>query len=413
MNVRRLAARIMAPLIIMLFVAGIFIISLQPRAFAQLPFSVSSSSATNGTLTVSNLFYYIELNLHNGLRASSWLVNITSPSLLPIIPTGNTQVPSPLISISSPNSTEVPLPGNLTSTTWLATVVRSTNNSETLKLIPASDVSYPFGIVVYMTFSRLEPYVRVLISVTNMGDRPAFAYLAYGAGAAGLTGTWAAAAQLENASNGSFEVLSLSNSSEVSGLVLTALAAYSSNSTPAAALGISSIDHPSSVEFLEGKLFGINESQAYIITFVRTPVLKPGDNFNVSLNLFAVGFNPFELASVGSLEAAEALYPGIESKVPQSMNVDGVVSSLNTELSLLNNSVKSLTQEVNNLSAKLYYYERQLYITKNAEGYYAHLARRGGILAGGMFVVGVIVGVLGGAYLLSPSGIERKQVKRK
>lgn len=413
MNARRLAANIMTSLIIMMFIISVLALSLQPYAFAELPFSVSPPSATNGTLTVSNLFYYMELNLHNGLRASSWLVNITSPSLLPIVPTGNTEVPSPLISISPPNSTKVLLPGNLSSTTWLAVVVQSTNNSETLKLTPASDLAYPFSIEVYMTFSRLEPYVRVLISIANVGDRPAFAYLAYGVGAANLTGSWSAAAQLENTSNGSFRVLNLFNGSEVSGLISTALAAYSSNSSPVMALGISSTDYPSSVEFLEGKLFGINESQAYIITFIRTPVLKPGGSFNVSLNLFAVGFNPFELASVNSLEAAETLYPGVESMVPQSMNIDGVISSLNSQLSLLNGSVRNLVQKVNNLSAKLYYYEKQLSVAESAEGYYAHLAKRGGILAGGMFIVGVVIGVLGGAYLLSPGGVGRRQVKRR
>ncbi len=33
-------------------------------------------------------------------------------------------------------------------------------------------------------------------------------------------------------------------------------------------------------------------------------------------------------------------------------------------------------------------------------------AHRGGILAAGMFVVGVVIGLLGGAFFLSPRGAE-------
>lgn len=397
------------------FVALTYVALMPLNASAQTPMSLSVNvNNTAGNVTVSNLYYYLKLDLKDGARAEAWLVNVTTPALLPLVPTGSLVTPTPLLAISSPNSTEVTLPGNLEQANWVASVVSSSPTSETIMLTPAGNETYPFNLVEYVTVSSLLPCMKVLIVVTNKGTAPASGVLAYGIGSAGLTGSWRAAVELENGSNGSYSIIGLSNATSASGQALTASAVYFNESgAPLAAIGLSYVSPQASFEFLEGKLFGLNESQAFIVGLFSIPELQPGESYKVSFEAFAIGFNPFELASTGSLEVAQQLYPNITSRVPATMNVDGVTSYLNSQISSLNSSLNSVEQEVNNLSAKLYYYERQLEVANNAEGYYRHLATRGGLLAGGMFIVGVVIGVLGGAYLLSPRGVERRQPARK
>ncbi len=381
------------------------------HAQGTMPFSVQVNY-TAGNITISNLFYYIQLSAKDGLRASSWYVNVSPTRLLPLIKPNSLEVPTPLIAISRPNSTSISLPGALSSSQWNVTVVSSSSDMETIKLTPAnSSLTYPFILNVYITVGRLEPYITYTISIANSGNSPAYLSEVFGIGSS-LSGRWASVVQYIDQA-GALSVATLANNTYVSGQVRSAAAVYFNGTEPSAIIGVSYISSPASVTLLQGKLFGLPVNQTFILLNLVTPTLAPGQTYNVTFVGYSVAFEPFEIASVGGLPLAEYLDPGVAQNISTAVNAKSVISSLNSTISSLNATIRGLNNEVNDLDAKLFYYVKQLNMTKSAESYYMELSHRGGVLAAGMFIAGIVIGVLGGAFFLSPRYTATRQQPRK
>ena len=354
-----------------------------------------------------SLFYWINISLKDGARASYWYVNVSKPQLVNVVPPASLEYPIPSISISRPNSTTAPLPGPLASVSWNATIVESTPYSTTIKLFPLNESAIvPFLVTVYVTVSPLAPYLRYTVSVTNVGPVPAWTTITYLAGAAPATpSSWKAAAELMKP-NGSLEVVGLENGTAVSGYVISALEADVEEGYKGIAIGVSPLTEPASVELLQGALFGLSSNQSYLALTYSTPLIQPGETYNVTFDVYSVWLSPVTLLSVDAAQAAEYVYPNLSSLLPQAIGYNDTISALSSEISALSTEVNSLRNETNNLSARLYYVEVQLKDSERTASYYMHIAHRSGLMAAGFFVAGIVVGLLGGAYLLSPTARE-------
>ena len=354
-----------------------------------------------------SLFYWINISLKDGARASYWYVNVSKPQLVNVVPPASLEYPVPMISISRPNSTAAPLPSPLSSVSWNATIVESTPYSTTIKLFPLNETAIaPFLVTVYVTVSPLAPYLRYTISVTNVGPVPAWATITYVAGSApAAPSSWKAAAELMRP-NGSVEVVGLENGSAVSGYIISALEADVEEGSSGIAIGVSPLTEPASVELMQGTLFGLSSNQSYLALSYNTSLIRPGGTYNVTFDVYSLWLSPVTLMSVDAAQAAEYVYPGFSSLIPQVVAYNDTISALSSEVSALSAEVDSLRNETNNLSARLYYVEVQLKNSERTASYYMRIAHRSGVMAAGFFVAGIVVGLLGGAYLLSPTARE-------
>jgi len=390
----------------LLVIAVVSLLALTPVVSAQatLPFSFSLNT-TRGVLTISNIFYSVGFDLSHGARAYFWWVNISQPTLLPVIPYNTTRIPTPLVSISAPNSTTVPLPGALSSTAWQASEVSSNYYTTTFELTANASLTAPFLLRVYVTFSRLTPLITYHIVITNLGTMPASATLAYGIGYyLPSASQWKAAGTVVLA-NGSIGLVTLSNGSQLASPI-NVISVEETNGSPGLVIGLTNLPSGALVMALEGELFGAGVNSTFLVATFTTPLISPQGNYSVTFQAFATGFNAYELASVGAVLPAYYLYPNDTNDIQMSMGVSSVVSSLKSTIADLNSTISSLEQELNNTSAKLYWYYSHLEQASRAESYYLSEVHRGGILAAGMFVVGVVIGLLGGAFFLSPRGAE-------
>ncbi len=372
-------------------------------AQAPLPFQYSLN-ATRGVLSVGSLFYYVGLNLTYGARAYYWWVNASKPSLLSVVQYNTTRVPTPLIAVSQPNATSVELPGPLSTSRWEAAQVSSSGYSVAYELTANASVTSPFLVRALATFTSLSPVITYTVVVNNLGAAPASAVIAFGVGAYEASHAWAGAASYV-LPNGSLEVSQLANGTEVRSPI-TVIAVENVSGSPGLVIGLTDLPAGSEAELLQGRVLGLSINATYVIALARTPLIPPGANYSVTFQAFATGFNAYELASSGAYLPAYYLFPNYTNGVQRSMGVDSVVSSLDGVISGLNSTISSLRDEVNNLSAKVYWYTSQLTLAQRAESYYASAAHRGGLLAAGLFVAGIVIGVLGGAFFLSPSAKE-------
>lgn len=393
-----------------------------PYAFAE-PLSPSWFSVTVKppyyVILGDSLFYYINVSLAKGLMATYWYVNVSSPSLVRLTPTPNTVLKTPLIALAQPNSTIVPLPGDLSEVPWNASLVTSSGYSDTVLFWPLnSSVTYPFKVHVYVTASAYEPYLTYAVVIMNNGSTPAWTTVAYGIGAISeAASNWTAA--VAYLSNNGTVVKTLSNATEAPVIAQSVSAVASEGSEPLFSIGIAPVTDTYYVELLEGKLFGINVSSVYVLAVFRTPVLQPGQNYTIIFKAYSVWFNPLELAAVNALPIAAYEYPSLlVSNLTGALSYIYEESLLKSNISNLTAQISSLKGQVNNLSAKLYYYGVQVKNLQRSSSYYAGVAHRSGLLAAGLFVAGIVIGLLGGAYLLSPTGREalsrgRQQQPRK
>ena len=384
-------------------VAFSLIAALPASAQESLPFQLSLNT-TRGVLNVGNIFYDIGLNLTYGARAYYWWVNVSQPSLLAVVQYNTTKVPTPLISISPPNSTSPQLPGPLSTSKWEASQVVSSSYEAVYELTANATLTSPFLVKAVVTFTPTSPVITYTIVVTNLGTAPASTVVAFGIGAYKGSNNWTGAASYLEP-NGTLQVTQLANGTSVTS-PLAAIAVESVNGSPGVVIGLDYLPMGSSVVMMEGRLFGLSVNTTYVIAYVRTPLIGPGSNYSVTFQAFATGFNAYELAAAGVSVPAYYLFPNYTGGVQRSMGVEQVVSSLKGIISDLNSTVQALKDEVNNLSARLYWYSSQLKLTQRAESYYMSAAHRGGLLSAGLFIAGVVIGVIGGAYFLSPSAKE-------
>ncbi len=379
------------------------IAALPAGAQESLPFQ-SSLNTTRGVLDVGNLFYDIGLNLTLGARAYFWWVNASQSSLLSVVQYNTTKVPTPLISVSPPNATSPQLPGTLSTSRWEASQLASSSYAATYELTANATLISPFLVRAIVTFTPTSPIITYTIVVTNLGAAPASTVVAFGVGAYRGSHNWTGAASYV-LPNGSLQVTRLANGTPVSS-PLTAIAIENASGSPGVVIGLSYLPAGTEAVMLQGKLFGLSVNTTYVVAYVKTPPIGPGSNYSVSFQAFATGFNAYELAAVGASLPAYYLLPNYTGGVQRSMGVEQVVSSFKGVISDLNSTVQSLREEVNNLSAKLYWYSSQLKLTQRAESYCMSAVHRGGLLSAGLFIVGVVIGVIGGAYFLSPSARE-------
>jgi len=400
----------------LLVIAVMALLALTPVVSAQatLPFS-SSLNTTKGVLTISNVFYSVGFDLSHGARAYFWWVNVSQLALLSVIPFNTTRIPTPLVSISAPNSTTVPLPGALSSSAWQASEVSSNYYATTFELTANASLTAPFLLRVYMTFSRLTPLITYHIVITNLGTMPASATLAYGIGYYLPSASQWKAAGTAVLANGSIGLVTLSNGSQLASPI-NVISVEETSGSPGLVIGLTNLPSGALVRALEGELFGAGVNSTFLVATLTTPLISPQGNYSVTFQAFATGFNAYELASVGAALPAYYLYPNDTNGIQMSMGVSSVVSSLESTIADLNSTISSLEQELSNTSAKLYWYYSHLELASRAESYYLSAAHRGGILAAGLFVIGIVIGVLGGAFFLSPRGAEtvtKKPTKAK
>ncbi len=384
-------------------------------ALAALPGLVRAQSPSWFSVTVrpsqyvilnDAAFYYINMSLAQGLRSSYWYVNVSTPQFINVVRPGTTELPSPLISLSAPNSTSVNLPGVLSSAQWQALLVHSSNYTATLLLRPQNlTLTEPFSMAVYLTSSAYEPYLTYYMVITNNGSAPAYVTIAYGIGSADLNGgKWFVNAEIPD-SNGTYSIVALSNATKVQGARAVTAIEYLGNE-PLLAIGVQPLNATYYVEELRGRLFGLSYNSTFIIATFETPLLQPGQSYVVEFRAYAAWPSPLNMASVDALSALLYDDPSVLSNLTGELMYSSVKSQLLANVNNLSATIKSLEEQVNNLSAKLYYYSVQVSTLSKSNSYYAKIAHRGGLVAGGLFVVGVVIGLLGGAYFLSPSARE-------
>ncbi|MGC9071872.1 MAG: hypothetical protein ACP5HK_04150 [Acidilobus sp.] len=380
------------------------------NAQTSLPFQVTYNT-TRGVIEISNVFYNVGFNLGLGGRAYYWWVNVSKSALLSVIPFNMTKIPTPLIAISSANSTVVELPGPLSNSRWTATQVSSSEILVTYELTANASLTSPFLIRVFESFSSVSPVITYTISVTNLGTSPAYAAIAYGIGAYQRPSTGWQAVAVVPLPNGSLEVEQVANATTLKSPI-TVVSIEGTSSGPGLVLGLTDLPEGTTVENLEGRVLSLSVNTTYLLAFFRTPLIPPSSNYSVTFEAFATGFNAYELGAAGASLPAYYLYPNYTGAVQRSMGVDNVVNDLQGMISSLNSTISALKEQVNNLSAKVYWYSSQVRLAQRAESYYMEAARRGGILAAGLFVAGIILGVIGGAFFLSPSRAEYVAAKR-
>ncbi|MGC9210131.1 MAG: hypothetical protein ACP5FT_02550 [Acidilobus sp.] len=400
----------MAGLVIIALMLASLMLLATVKAQATLPFSISYN-ATRGVLNVGNLFYYVGFNLTEGGRAYFWWVNTSSPTLIPVIPYNTTKVPTPLIAIGAPNSSTVKLPGDLSSSRWTSSQVSSSDLLTAYELTANATLTAPFLVRVIEAFSPTSPAIMYTITVTNLGGSPAYTTIAYGIGAyQEPSSSWSAAA-LQVLANGSQELVKLTNGTALTS-AMTAISVESRNGSPTLVIGLSGLPQGVDVEYIEGRVLGLSVNTTYLIAFFKTPVLAPGSNYSVTFEAFATGFNAYELGAVGASLPAYYLYPNYTSDVQKSMGVNNVIDGLESMIAGQNATISRLRDQVNSLNATAFWYLKQWQLTQRAEAYYMEAAHRGGLLAAGLFVAGIVLGVVGGAFFLSPSHAEAVAVKK-
>ncbi|WP_292320585.1 hypothetical protein [Caldisphaera sp.] len=380
-------------LIALLLVSSMYIIDIAQGA--SLVYSISNTS-----VNIQNQYYQVTFNLTKGASIVSY--NTLVPQTVQL---NSLEVPSMVLSI---NQT---LPGSLYNQQWKATLINKGANYVKILFTPTN--SGNISIYEFVTVSTYYPYISYNIIVNATSNNSYIKDLYLGIGGIYLGNNWSfIGSELVNGIPKYF-IGNASNS--YTGNFLKVLMLSSSNNSYKSMVGLNFVTPTyASVQFLKGYLNGTPASNgvAYTIIDIKNISLARGNSYEISFNLYDSQFNPELISLTDSLDMVSQVY-NISGNITNLINYNKVVNSYLSEITSLNQSVNSLTTKVGELQGLVSYWQVRYNETNQLAGSYSYRLHKSGEVSIGLFIIGLVIGVVGGAYFLKPKPSETIPVKQQ
>ncbi|MDP8003353.1 MAG: hypothetical protein ACP5I6_02265 [Caldisphaera sp.] len=362
-----------------------------------------SVTVTNTTVTITNNYYNITLNLLKGGSISSWLIN-TQNGKVQLVSNSN-QVPSLILSI---NST---LPGELYNKRWEAYLIEKSSNFAEIMLTPMN-LTNNISIKVYITASSYYPYLTYKLSLISNENETFIKDLYLGLGVNLPKTNWTFVSQYISNSILSYTINS--NSSTIINNISKVTLIGSENSLNNEIVGLNLVTPTfSSLQFFKGFLNGTSQETgvSYLIVDIQNITLNKPNQYSLAFNLYGIPFNPELISLTNSLDIVSQIDPNIYQNITNLINYQSNINSYISKITSLNNTINNLTTRLGELQGLVSYWQVRYNETSYQLGQYSTRLHKNGEVSIGLFILGIVIGVLGGGFLLKPKPIETTVTK--
>lgn len=148
--------------------------------------------------------------------------------------------------------------------------------------------------------------------------------------------------------------------------------------------------------------------------------IKENTTNMIGVSVTLTRYNPYVLVSSGAYDVVKALHPAAPREASQVVGIDGLLSILNDTITRLEDRIKRLVDENLNLTKQLDEYKgcektwkEEVKTWKMRYERLQEQLRSAGARTLGAFIVGIILGVIGGAYVINISGTKGIRGRRK
>jgi hypothetical protein len=380
-------------LLALLLVTSMYTISIAKGA--SLLYSVSNTSAT-----IQNQYYQINFNLTKGASIVSW--NTLVPQTVQL---NSLEIPSMVLSINQS------LPGNLYNQQWRATLINKGSNYVKMLFTPIN--SGNISVYEFVTASNYYPYISYSIIINTTSNNTYIKDLYIGIGGSSLGNSWSFIGS--ELVNGIPEYFIGNSSNSYTGNFIKVLMLSSSNNSYTSMIGLNFVSPTyASVQFLKGYINGTPavNGVAYTIIDIKNISLIRGSSYIIDFNLYESQFNPELISLTDSLDMVSQVY-NINGNITNLINYRMIINSYLNEITSLNQSINSLTTKVGELQGLVSYWQVRYNETNQLAGSYSYRLHKSGEVSIGLFILGLVVGVLGGAYFLKPKPSETMPLKQQ
>ncbi|AFZ70257.1 hypothetical protein Calag_0491 [Caldisphaera lagunensis DSM 15908] len=366
-----------------------------------------SYSISNTSVTINNQYYQIYFNLSNGATITSW------KTLVPQVNQFNSvEIPSMVVSLNES------IPGNLYNKAWKASLINKNSNYVKVVMTPVNNINN-VSVYEFITASNYYPYINYEIIVNTTANESYIKDLYIAIGGNYDNNSWSFV--VSSLENGIPNYYVTNSSGSYSGNIMKiAMFSYSSKAYNSI-IGLNFISPvQANLQFLKGFINGTLESNiAYTIIDIKNITLSRGNSYEISFNLYDAQFNPELISLTDSTDMASQVY-NINGNITNLVNYQTMIKSYLNNITSLNQSVNSLETKVGELQGLVSYWQVRYNETNQLAGSYSTRLHKSGEVSIGLFILGLVIGVLGGAYFLKPKPLEtvpsrqqKKETKKK
>ena len=140
----------------------------------------------------------------------------------------------------------------------------------------------------------------------------------------------------------------------------------------------------------------------------------------IGVSVTLTRYNPYVLVSSGAYDVVKSLHPSAAREASQVVSIDGLLSILNDTINKLEDRVRNLLEENLNLTKQLDEYKgcektwkEEVKTWKMRYERLQEQLQSAGARTLGAFVVGIILGVIGGAYVINLGGVRGVRGRRR
>ncbi|MEB2792740.1 MAG: hypothetical protein G5Z42_00245 [Caldisphaeraceae archaeon] len=358
---------------------------------------------SNTTVTISTQYYSLVLNLSRGASVASWIAY--SPTGPVEIVRNGSQIPSMVLSINES------FPGNLYTTQWKAIILNKSKDYAKIMLMP---ISYNNDIYIkeYIEVSSFYPFIEYSISIATNKTSSLIKNLYFGVGANTPNATWSF---VDNYISNNSLIYSIYNKNVTSKGVIKKMCAIGFGSKGIKDIIGVSFPVPINIEYKFAEIPAKNTSKiagkSYVVFAIQNIELHRGEDYNISFKLYGIPFNPEIISLVNAVGMVSQVYPSINKNITELLNYQSYIKSYIAKLTSLNSSVNNLTNKVSELQALISYWKLRYSMASTLNSKYLAKIHKNGEILIGLFILGIVIGVLGGAFLLRPKPIEARVVR--
>ncbi|MCE4607695.1 MAG: hypothetical protein F7B61_01880 [Caldisphaeraceae archaeon] len=358
---------------------------------------------TNTTVAISTQYYNIVLNLSRGASVTSWIAY--SPTGSVEIVRNGSQIPSMVLSINES------FPGNLYTTRWKATILNKSKDYAEIMLTP-TNYSNSIYIKEYIGVSSFYPFIEYSISIATNKTSSLIKNLYFGVGTNTPNTTWSFVNSY--ISNNSL-IYSVYNKNVTSKEVVKKMCVIGFGSKGIKDIIGMSFPVPVNIGYKFIEIPAKNTSKitgkSYVVLAIQNIELHRGEDYNISFKLYGISFNPEIISLANAVDMVSQVYPSINKSITELLNYQSYIKSYVAKLTSLNSSVNNLTSKVSELQALISYWKLRYSTVSTLNSKYSAKLHKSGEVLIGLFILGIVIGVLGGAFLLRPKPIEARVVR--